>query len=68
MKRRSYIQSQIEPARAALKHGGFTRYERAWDFNGRRYGNSTIRKLLDNGEAVRIGDRVMPVAMAEAAE
>jgi hypothetical protein len=56
---RSYWQPQIVPARVALDRGGFRLEYRKWAHKGRRYGYETIKKLIDNGEAVRIGNRVV---------
>jgi hypothetical protein len=56
---RSYWQPQVVPARVALERGGFRLEYRKWSHKGRRYGYGTIKQLVDNGEAVRIGDRVV---------
>lgn len=51
----------IEIARAALQRAPFVRTRTHWSYRGRLFSNGTVRKLVDSGEAVIIGDRVEAV-------
>lgn len=55
----------IETLRVALNHGGFQRSGECvrlkWHHRGRTFSNTSIRTLLDSGEAERIGDKIVAV-------
>lgn len=45
--------------RNALEYGPLVRDRKHWKFNGRRFNNGTVAKLIARGEAVRAGDKVI---------
>lgn len=50
----------LPACRAALKRGHLTRSGKHWQFGRRKFHGATVNKLIDNGEAVRVGNHVVP--------
>lgn len=49
----------VPVCREALKRGFLTFDRGNWSFGRRRFRQSTVNSLIDNGEAVRIGQHVV---------
>jgi hypothetical protein len=48
----------LDICRAALARGPLIRDGKHWRFGRRRFSNATVKQLIDDGAAVRDGDRV----------
>jgi len=49
----------VAVCREALKRGHLTLDRGNWQFGRRRFRGDIVRVLIDNGEAVRVGDHVV---------
>jgi hypothetical protein len=49
----------VPVCRNALQIGYLTRSGNHWKFGQRKFHGATVNKLIDNGEAVRVGDHVV---------
>lgn len=50
--------------RAALRRGDLTKSNLGWRFGCRRFAWVIVRELLDSGEAIQIGDRIISARAA----
>ncbi len=55
-----YYQSTVDVCRAALQRGHLTKITPTeWKFGRRTFGSWTVNRLIDAGEAIRIGDHIV---------
>lgn len=54
----------VAACRAALARGPLVRDRQHWRFGPRRFNSTTVRALLDDGTAIREGDRIVAAAGA----
>lgn len=57
----SYVLPAITVARNALKRGPFVKLREYYGTGSRRFAASTVNKLIERGEAVRVGTGVVHV-------
>jgi hypothetical protein len=54
----------LEVCRAALARGPLIRDGKHWRFGRRRFSNDTVKRLIDDGAAVRDGDTVTRTSLS----
>jgi hypothetical protein len=52
----------LDFCRAALARGPLVREGRHWRFGRRRFNNETVKRLIDEGQAIRDGDAIRSTA------